>query len=175
MVYCLATHCKSSHGENKGFFLFPSDPHRRKLWVTKVNRQGFKPGQLWKPSQHSRLCSDHFEDSAFVVPPKMALSMGFDIKRLRLKPDAIPTIFTRHDPEPVPNPHRYGAFKKRRKMEVRPKRNVSGYFRPPNFSISCPLLEVLCQVPQGILVCSSPSCFLIQVWLCFYCQQQHNG
>ena len=57
------------------FYSFPIDPDRRKSWLVHLHRQ------KWKPSSHSRVCSDHFIES--------------DIDRtgqvVRLRTEAIPT------------------------------------------------------------------------------------
>lgn len=58
-------------------FRFPKDPELRKRWVVATKRKGFIP------SNSSRLCSAHFEDSAFEI--------GGIIKLL--KKDAVPTLF----------------------------------------------------------------------------------
>ena len=50
-------------------------------------------GKKWQPSEYSRLCSSLFEDSALVVSPSVIASIGFKKKSLRLKLDAIPTLF----------------------------------------------------------------------------------
>ena len=46
------------------------------------------------PSKHSQLCSEHFEDSAFVLSPTLCSSIRHSPKTYRLKDDAVPTIFT---------------------------------------------------------------------------------
>ena len=46
------------------------------------------------PSKHSKLCSEHFEDSAFALSPTLCMSIGHSPKMYRLKGDAVPTIFT---------------------------------------------------------------------------------
>ena len=116
MPYCVAALCKNSHKDGKGFFSFPSDHEDRKQWVIKLNRAGLKHGQLWEPSKHSRLCSDHFAEDCFVVAPTLAKSIGFSIGQLRLKPGAVPTIFPTVVPKSPPTPR--GAFAKRRRAEV---------------------------------------------------------
>ena len=46
------------------------------------------------PSEHSVLCSQHFESSCFEVDSELAAQMGIQ-KRKMLKPDAVPTLFDR--------------------------------------------------------------------------------
>ncbi|KAM4728869.1 uncharacterized protein FYW61_011697 [Anableps anableps] len=91
MGYCVAFGCTNGGGSGVSFFSFPKDPRRRKIWVDAVRRKD------WKPTKHSKLCSDHFEESAFSVPPSLCRSIGFAPKRLQLKEDAAPSIFHRPD------------------------------------------------------------------------------
>jgi hypothetical protein len=65
MVYCVAYNYNSRSGHGLGMFTFPKDKHRRKIWVQKVKRQNFVP------SEHSRLCSRHFNFG------KIGISRGF--------------------------------------------------------------------------------------------------
>ncbi|XP_064473508.1 uncharacterized protein LOC135388109 isoform X4 [Ornithodoros turicata] len=49
-------------GKKLRFFRFPSGnlyPEKREAWIRAVKRVG-KDGHLWTPSQHSRICGDHF-------------------------------------------------------------------------------------------------------------------
>ena len=70
----------------------------RQKWIKNVQRTRAE----WKgPSEHSVLCSEHFESSCFEIDSGLAAEMGLQ-KRRRLKPDAVPTLFTR--PEvPLPS------------------------------------------------------------------------
>lgn len=46
------------------------------------------------PSCHSCLCMKHFEDNQFVIGPRFAQQIGYSQPlQLRLKSDAVPTIF----------------------------------------------------------------------------------
>ena len=57
----------------------------------------FKPG----PDSNDGFCAigsfqivfEHFEDSHFLISPKFAKEVGYKNFRLRLKPDAVPTLF----------------------------------------------------------------------------------
>jgi len=42
------------------YFSFPTNEKVRKEWILKVKRKA------WKPSIHSKLCSEHFKDDCFV-------------------------------------------------------------------------------------------------------------
>ena len=90
MVYCVAFNCKNN-SSNKGlkvsFFRFPNDEKVKAEWVQKIKRKG------WKPTAHSRLCSEHFHASCFDDRYVLASSMGITPGVPRLKPNAIPTIF----------------------------------------------------------------------------------
>ena len=94
---------------------FPKDKTKRKIWTEKVRRAN------WNPSEYSRLCSDHFDSNSFVVPPQMALSIGYDLKLVRLKSDAVPTIFQRVK-SPVKRKRSSTALEKRRRIEVHTRR-----------------------------------------------------
>ena len=62
--YCVAVGCKNRAQKGSGisFFLFPhKDPQSLNQWVHAIRRKD------WKPSAHSCICSDHFEETCFVV------------------------------------------------------------------------------------------------------------
>lgn len=48
-------------------------------WINAIKRKGFKP------SKYSKVCSDHFRSTDFLIQP------GFKYKRL--KNDAVPSVF----------------------------------------------------------------------------------
>ena len=68
-------------------FEFPKDEKRRKAWTAKVKRKDFVP------SSTSRLCAKHFTNDQFVVDPILAMSVGYKVKKLQLKPTAEPALF----------------------------------------------------------------------------------
>ncbi|KAK7945403.1 hypothetical protein WMY93_001131 [Mugilogobius chulae] len=82
---CSAPHCSNSTSIGKQLFRFPKDPARKKKWVVNCRRD-------FEPTPHSRLCEDHFERSQF---EEIARSPAGGKK---LKPNAIPTIFSVGDP-----------------------------------------------------------------------------
>ena len=95
MVQCVAFGCKERPvKENKGFFLFPNEHVTRKKWIKAVNSRRKIGGKVvdFEPSNASRLCLKHFEDSCFVHPPSVMASVGMELK-LMLKAGAVPTIF----------------------------------------------------------------------------------
>ena len=89
------------------------EPRRHRLWAARVSRVGFTV------TRHSRLCQDHFEGSAFMRDPHVYKSVGYKPGQLRLKPDAVPSIFEKRDPPATETRERRSlAFAKRRNLEV---------------------------------------------------------
>ncbi|XP_068196708.1 THAP domain-containing protein 1 [Antennarius striatus] len=82
---CSAPNCSNSTNTGKQLFRFPKDPVRKKKWVMNSRRD-------FEPTPHSRLCQDHFEQSQF---EEIARSSAGGKK---LKPNAIPTLFSIGDP-----------------------------------------------------------------------------
>lgn len=85
---CSAPNCSNSTRIAKQLFRFPKDPIRKKKWVVNCRRD-------FEPTPHSRLCQDHFEHSQF---EEIARSPAGGKK---LKPNAIPTLFSVGDPYPA--------------------------------------------------------------------------
>lgn len=87
---CVAAGCSNTHKDGFSLFHFPKDANLRKKWADQVSRTRDK----WMPSDHSVLCSKHFEESCFEESTRLSIAMGME-KRMkpRLKPDAVPTIF----------------------------------------------------------------------------------
>ena len=88
---CVAANCSNTYGHGVSLFKFPKNRALRQKWIknvqkTRVNWDG--------PSEHSVLCSQHFESSCFEVDSELAVQMGVQ-KRIRLNPDAVPTLFDR--------------------------------------------------------------------------------
>ncbi|CAH0387080.1 unnamed protein product [Bemisia tabaci] len=86
--FCASFDCPndSTTGRDKSFFTFPLDVKNCRIWIKNSGRKDLAnkhPSQLY---QHFYLCSDHFEDSAFVS--------RFCIRRRRLTANAIPTLFS---------------------------------------------------------------------------------
>ena len=89
---CVAAGCSNTYKEGVSLFHFPKDHGRRLQWIKQVQRTRAE----WKgPSEHSVLCSDHFNDDCFEPDSAIASSLGLDKPRRRLKADAVPTIFKR--------------------------------------------------------------------------------
>ena len=122
MVYCAAVNCNNGSRKNHNtpqtkvaFFNFPKKQAVRKIWIAKVRRKH------WTPSNSSKLCSNHFEESQFVQNLTVLRYIGWSVKKLELVSDAVPTIFNymeeskRKASEP---PRARNAFAKRRRQEV---------------------------------------------------------
>lgn len=79
MPGCAAVGCNNR--SEKGYIMkcFPRDPKLRKIWQERVARAD------WEPSNNSFLCHVHFE------PDEWSITQS---GRIRLKKNAVPTIFT---------------------------------------------------------------------------------
>lgn len=89
---CVAAGCSNTYRDGVSLFLFPKDHARRLQWIKQVQRTRAE----WKgPSEHSVLCSDHFDEHSFEPDTAIASSLGIDKLRRRLKADAVPTVFKR--------------------------------------------------------------------------------
>ena len=62
----------------------------RKKWADQVKRHRGK----WEPTEHSMLCSKHFEQSCFEKDTFLTQSLGLGKKKARLNPDAVPVLPT---------------------------------------------------------------------------------
>lgn len=120
---CVAAGCSKTYKDGVSLFLFPKDPQMRKKWADQVKRTRDK----WDgPTDHSVLCSCHFEEHCFEAEMRLAESLGVEYKKKsRLKSDAVPTIFPRPAPKrssmdavPEPTKKRRVAFEKRERQRV---------------------------------------------------------
>ncbi|KAM5131989.1 uncharacterized protein ACMZJ9_018794 [Mantella aurantiaca] len=84
MTVCAMFGCKNRmhKGCGKHFFRFPmKDPERLARWIEVVQRDD------WKPTVHSKVCSDHFTEKDYMIRPGAACPY--------LRTDAVPTpLFT---------------------------------------------------------------------------------
>ena len=86
------------------FNSFPfSDPGRNEEWIKNISRVS-ADGRPWRPSKHSRVCSDHFTPEDFEVHTNIR----------RLKSTAVPTIFPTYpaNKQPAPVKHRKPPMKR---------------------------------------------------------------
>lgn len=86
---CVAAGCSKCHKDGVSLYLFPSDVALRKKWADQVKRTRDK----WEPTDHSVLCSNHFENSCFEQDSNLSIAMGLGKRKPRLKVDAVPTLF----------------------------------------------------------------------------------
>ena len=91
---CVAAGCSSTHKDKVHLYGFPKDPSLRKQWADQVKRTRDK----WEPTDHSTLCSKHFEQHCFENYGKLSESLKIGKVRALLKPGAIPTIFVKMPP-----------------------------------------------------------------------------
>lgn len=120
MVLCVAFGCNSRSDSDKvSFFQFPKDEKLRKIWIDKLNR-GETSTKKFAPTHH-KLCSKHFGEDQFKISPVFAENIGYGEKfRLRLKEDAVPTIFDapRQHKRPSDRPSATKIREKKLKFEV---------------------------------------------------------
>ncbi|XP_060085556.1 THAP domain-containing protein 5-like [Ylistrum balloti] len=98
MVQCVAINCTNRSGQRVSLFAFPKDDKLRNAWTVKLKRQDFVP------TKHSRLCQIHFSPECFSKDPRISESIGYEPKCLRLKTDAVPTIFDFSSTPKTPRP-----------------------------------------------------------------------
>ena len=88
---CVAYGCGNMNKDGFSLFSFPKNPSLKKQWTDQVRRT--RDG--WSgPAQYSFLCHCHFAESCFEADAAIATSLTLK-KRLKLKPDAVPTMFKR--------------------------------------------------------------------------------
>ncbi|XP_049526473.1 uncharacterized protein LOC119457901 [Dermacentor silvarum] len=109
--HCCARGCYNSIvGRDTPSHTFPKDEKMRKLWIRAC--QPSRPA--WRPLTNDFVCADHFVDDDYVTSPAVLKSLGMPLKRQRLKPDAVPSVFS-----PKRKAERIsGAFEKRRRKEI---------------------------------------------------------
>ncbi|XP_042232507.1 zinc finger MYM-type protein 1-like [Homarus americanus] len=86
MPYCCADDCRNGEGSGRSFFRFPRNPEQRKIWESRVGREG------WRSTLTTVLCSDHFVKTDYEVDPDL-LSSFCTRRQPRLKKDAVPSVF----------------------------------------------------------------------------------
>ncbi|XP_040068383.1 uncharacterized protein LOC115314916 [Ixodes scapularis] len=109
--YCAAQDCSNSVCySGRPAHKFPSEPTLRKLWI-----RAARPSQpTWKPAKGDCLCTEHFEDEDYKTSPKLLQSLGLPVKQAYLKPDVVPSLFTRKRKRE----RHSGAVEKRRRKEI---------------------------------------------------------
>lgn len=120
MGLCVAYGCNTESGVHRiSMFTFPKDPKRRKLWIDRLNR-GQSATKTFAPNSHSKLCIKHFDDNQFIIHPTFAEQIGYGgVRRVRLKPDAVPTIFEKpKKPAPKERLSAAAILGKKKKQEI---------------------------------------------------------
>ena len=120
MGLCVAYGCNTESGIHRiSMFTFPKDPKRRKLWIDRLNR-GQTATKTFAPNSHSKLCIKHFDDNQFIIHPTFAEQEGYGgVRRVRLKPDAVPTIFEKpKKTAPKERPSATAILGKKKRQEI---------------------------------------------------------
>ena len=69
----VAANCSNTYGHGVSLFKFPKDRALCQIWIKNIQ----KTRANWDdPSEHSVLCSQHFESSCFEVDSELAAQMG---------------------------------------------------------------------------------------------------
>lgn len=102
MVICAVVSCKNNPENTVGasFHRFPNAEKKKELyskWIHAVNRvnpvsTSSTIDKLWTPNYHSVVCSVHFTSDSFTKNPCIVDSMNLSGFRVRLKPDAFPSL-----------------------------------------------------------------------------------
>ena len=73
-------------------FFISKRSKKEKIWIQCLNRARTATTNFI-PKSHSKICFKHFDDNQFLISPKLAEAVGYKNFRLRLKSDAVPTVF----------------------------------------------------------------------------------
>ena len=116
---CAAAGCSNTNSDGISLFKFPKDKLMRKKWADQVKRHREK----WEPTDHSVLCSKHFEESCFSSDQLLTVSLGLGKKKASLKSDAVPTLFSKPkrktlEENPPAKRRRSEAYEKRERQRV---------------------------------------------------------
>ena len=115
---CIAAGCSTSSGEGPSLHTFLRDESVRKRWIRAIKQQR---SNCDGPSTSSLLCSKHFEPECFALEGARYRDAAGILVKKHLKPDAVPTIFTRsiHSGSSGPSaPSRRPALEKRKRKAV---------------------------------------------------------
>lgn len=98
MVFCAVVSCKNNPENTVGvsFHRFPKKELYSK-WIHAVNRvnpvsTSSTIDKLWTPNYHSVVCCEHFFSGLLHKKPVFSWSMNLTGLRVRLKPDAYPSL-----------------------------------------------------------------------------------
>lgn len=87
MPQCVAFGCFSRSEGKHTLYSFPKNAKDRKIWLSKVKRDKWKPGT----DNDIRLCAKHFASECFEITEEQSVQIGV---RRKLIPGSIPTIFS---------------------------------------------------------------------------------
>lgn len=104
---CVAAGCSNTPSDRVSLFKFPKERALRAQWEKQVQRTRAQ----WKATENSFLCSEHFTEDSFEVDSALASTFGMK-KRRRLKPGAVPSIFSRASTESRAEVHRRSPRKR---------------------------------------------------------------
>ena len=92
MPVCVVGGCNScSRKENVcQSFPLPKEEKTRQEWLKRINRKDFEP------TKNTRVCIKHFASEAFVSQANNVDSRGRAYSKLKLKPQACPTLLMGH-------------------------------------------------------------------------------
>ena len=171
---------KKSVLEGRGFlryYYIPRDPHRRREWASRMKRE-----LGWKPSDHTRICSDHFHDDDFVAADIEKHRKNLNLKtkkeyQIHLKEDATPNTdrSTGYRSEPLKaQVLNYRQFRMKQRLQDSKHTSCTDIFG--NSEQSAVKSESETKLPISAPSCSTVNkgcqigpCFLLQE---HYCREQ---
>ncbi|KAG7176613.1 THAP domain-containing protein 4-like 1 [Homarus americanus] len=85
MSCCCAEGCQNGEGSGRSFFRFPRNPEQRKIWESRVGREG------WRSTLTTVLCSDHFVKTDYeVFPDLLKTKCDIDLDLVKLEDEKDP-------------------------------------------------------------------------------------
>ena len=127
---CVGYGCGNTNKDGVSLFTFPRDVSLKK-WADQVKRTRDK----WSgPTQYSFLCSCHSPTECFEPDCAIAASVALK-KTVRLKPDAVPSIFKRPHKQSVSHDDDAPSSKRFKQYEERKKKGIF-YFKISFFTTS---------------------------------------
>ena len=96
MPHCATFNCSNDQQANVSLFRFPiNDKKLLSLWLAALKTCRRPPTEyiLITGKEHSRLCSNHFSQESFTQNIEVLKSIDWSLKRVTLKPDALPSVF----------------------------------------------------------------------------------
>ena len=159
------------------YYHIPKDPQRRREWASRMKRE-----LGWKPSDHTKVCSDHFHDEDFLPADieNHRKNLNLETKKrqvIRLKKDATPNTdrSTGYRSEPLEaQVLNYRQFRMKRRLQDSKPSSSTVILSTSEQSEVKP--EPESKLPQSVSSCSKVNkgcqigpCFLLQQR---YCREQ---